>query len=320
MLLKVFSKRTGAELHAAPFPDMVWVPGGRFLMGSDRHYPEEAPQHPVELDGFWLDRFPVTNASFQRFVEATHWVTVAERPVDPSDCPGAPAAALVPGSLVFHKPPKRVSLDNWGHWWRYVPGACWKHPEGPASDLEGRGKHPVVHLAFEDVQAFATWAGKQLPTEAEWERAARGGLEDAEYAWGDELAPGGRHLANVWQGEFPHQNLRSDGYEGTSPVGAFPSNGYGLYDMIGNVWEWTADWYTDRHPAPAVKPAWVPQNPRGGDAQGSRDAGGPARKVIKGGSHLSAPNYCFRFRPAARLPQSLCSGSCHLGFRLALRP
>ncbi|MBF5043116.1 formylglycine-generating enzyme family protein [Aggregicoccus sp. 17bor-14] len=308
----------------APHPDLVWIPGGTFLMGSEAHYPEEAPVHPVGVSGFWMDRFTVTNMQFQRFVEATKYLTVAERPLNPEDYPGAKPGALVPGSLVFRKAPHPVSLANWQRWWDYVPGASWRHPEGPQSNLKGRGKHPVVHVAYEDVEAYAAWAGKQVPTEAEWECAARGGLEGAEFCWGSELRPAGRPMANIWEGEFPWQNLKEDGYEGTAPVGSYPPNGYGLHDMAGNVWEWTQDFYAERHAGPATKACCIPQNPRNAAREASRDPAQPhihiPRRVLKGGSHLCAFNYCRRYRPAARSPQQVDSGACHIGFRLVLRP
>ncbi len=309
----------------APFPDMVWIPGGTYWMGSDNHYPEEKPVHQVTVTGFWMDIHLVTNAQFARFVEATGYVTVAERPLDPKDYPGADPALLVPGSLVFRKPGQRVSLDDFTQWWAYVPGACWRHPEGPDSTWEGREQHPVVHVAFEDVEAYATWAGKELATEAEWERAARGGLDRKIYAWGDLLSPEGRMMANTWQGQFPMQNLLEDGYEGTSPVGAFPANGYGVHDLIGNVWEWTTDWYQDRHQGNRGKACCIPTNPRGpARPEGSQDPRTPQvsipRRVLKGGSHLCAPNYCLRYRPAARSPQAVDSGSGHIGFRCIVRP
>lgn len=301
---------------------MVWIPAGTFRMGSDVHYPEEAPAHPVRLDGFWIDRYPVTTVDFGRFVAATGYVTVAERTPDAADYPGIDPTALVPGSLVFRQPAHRVSLHDIRAWWEYVPGACWNRPEGQGSSVKGRELHPAVHLAYEDALAFATWAGKSLPTEAEWEFAARGGIEGAEYAWGDEFAPGGRLMANTWQGEFPWQNLLTDGYGGTSPVGAFPPNGYGLHDMTGNVWEWTSDFFAPRHAAAAVKPCCVPRNPRV-TAQAAVDGGGTARipqRVVKGGSHLCAPNYCFRYRPAARQGQAMDTSACHIGFRCVMRP
>jgi len=306
-----------------PFPDMEWVPGGTFRMGSDRHYPEEAPAHPVTVDGFWMDRYPVTNESFARFVEETGHVTLAEIAPDPADYPGALPEMLHAASLVFHKPPVRVGLRDMRQWWEFRRGAQWRHPFGAHSSLDGLSRHPVVHVAYGDAEAYARWAGKALPTEAEWERAARGGLDDAEYAWGDELTPGGRHMANVWQGEFPWQNTRDDGFERTSPVDAFPANGYGLHDLIGNVWEWTTDWYQPRHPAAREKACCIPRNPRGAREEHSYDPSQPQiripRKVLKGGSHLCAPNYCRRYRPAARYPEPVDTSTSHVGFRCIVR-
>jgi formylglycine-generating enzyme required for sulfatase activity len=306
-----------------PAPGMAWVPGRTFAMGSDRHYTEERPVHRVAVDGFWIDQAPVTNARFRRFVEATGHVTFAELAPDPAQYPGALPEMLRPGSLVFVKPPYRVDLRHCDNWWRYVFGADWRHPLGPDSSLDGLDDHPVVHVAYADAEAFARWEGKALPTEAEWELAARGGLEGAAYAWGDELTPGGRAMANTWQGEFPWQNLVSDGWERTSPVGAFPPNGYGLVDMIGNVWEWTVDWYRPRHEAERVKACCVPRNPRGAREADSYDPRMPGiripRKVLKGGSHLCAPNYCRRYRPAARFPEPIDTSTCHVGFRCLVR-
>lgn len=310
-------------LGAPPYPDMVWIPGGTFRMGSDQHYPEEAPAHPVTVDGFWMDRHTVTNNQFREFVEATGHVTLAERAPNAADYPGAKPELLVPASVVFQKPLQRVDLRNHYNWWTYVPGASWRHPQGPGSSLKGLGRHPVVHVAWEDVEAYARWVGKELPTEAEWEFAARGGLDGAEYVWGDEFAPGGKQMANTWQGEFPLQNLRLDGYEWTAPVGAFPSNGYGLFDMAGNVWEWTADYYTPRHPDAADKPCCAPHNPRVTAWDQSYDPAMPnipiPRRVMKGGSFLCAPNYCLRYRPAARMGQAVDTSTCHLGFRCIAR-
>jgi sulfatase modifying factor 1 len=307
---------------APPQADMLWIPGGTFRMGSDHHYPEEAPAHRVSVDGFWMDRTPVTNAMFRRFVEATGHVTFAEIAPDPAQYPGALPDMLRAGSLVFIKPQGPVDLREIRNWWHFVFSADWRHPQGPDSSLDGRDDHPVVHVAYADAQAYATWAGKSLPTEAEWEFAARGGLDGADYAWGDQLLPGGQPMANFWQGQFPWQNLGEDGFEGTSPVGSFPANGYGLVDVIGNVWEWTEDWYTPRHPAEEVKACCIPRNPRGGNEAGSLNPGDVPipRKVIKGGSHLCAPNYCRRYRPAARFPEPVDTSTAHLGFRCIVRP
>jgi formylglycine-generating enzyme required for sulfatase activity len=224
---------------------------------------------------------------------------------------------------VFSPPKRSVDLNNWGEWWTFLKGADWLHPYGPQSNIKNLDDHPVVHVSFTDASAYARWAGKELPTEAEWEYAARGGLDGAEYAWGDEFLPGGKHQANTWQGEFPRQNRNDDGFERTSPVTAFAPNGYGVYDMIGNVWEWTADWYTPKHDADAPKACCIPQNPRGGAETRSYDPRQPnikiPRKVIKGGSHLCAPNYCRRYRPAARHPEAVDTSTSHVGFRCILR-
>jgi formylglycine-generating enzyme required for sulfatase activity len=302
---------------------MVWVPGGTFHMGSQKHYPEERPVHRVTVDGFWMDQCPVTNARFRAFVEATGHVTFAEKIPDAADYPGALPDMLYAGSLVFVKPAGRVELTSMANWWEYRRGAHWREPQGPGSTIEGLDQHPVVHVTYADAEAFARWEQKQLPTEAEWEFAARGGLEGATYAWGHEFMPQNRPMANTWQGEFPWQNLASDGFEGTSPVGAFPPNGYGLYDVIGNVWEWTTDWYEPRHPSEALKACCIPQNPRGGREEASYDPCDPAiripRKVLKGGSHLCAPNYCRRYRPAARHAQPIDTSTSHVGFRCVAR-
>lgn len=311
----------GETVRTAP-EGMVWIPGGTFLMGSDRHYPEERPAHRVSVDGFWMDAHAVTNDEFARFVAATGHVTVAERTPDPADYPGAKPELLVPGSAVFRKPARRVDLRYPYEWWSYVPGADWRHPRGPDSSIDGLGDHPVVHVAYEDAEAYARWAGKDLPTEAEWEFAARGGLDGATYAWGDEFLPGGRIMANTWQGEFPIQNLVLDGFEWTAPVGSFPPNGYGLYEMTGNVWEWTSDWYQEH--GDAVRSCCASTNPRGGERDASHDPRMPdipiPRKVMKGGSYLCAPNYCRRYRPAARMAQPVDTSTCHLGFRCVVRP
>ena len=312
---------TAVSPAKSPFANMVWIPGGTFLMGSNRHYAEEAPAHSVSVDGFWIDQYTVTNDDFRRFVEATGYITVAERPPDPADYPGAKPEMLVPASVVFRKPSGPVDLRDCFQWWSYVPGANWRHPQGPESSVKERSRHPVVHVAFEDAVAYAEWFGKELPTEAEWEFAARGGLEGAEFVWGEEFAPAGKYMANTWQGRFPWENLKNDGFEGTAPVGSFPPNGYGLYDMAGNVWEWTTDWYQPH--AQAVHSCCTSVNPRGGDRDQSFDlsaAGGSIpRKVMKGGSYLCAPNYCRRYRPAARMAQPIDTSTCHLGFRCIAR-
>lgn len=304
-----------------PAKDMVWVPGGTFMMGSNDHYPEEAPAHEVAVNGFWMDQYTVTNAQFSRFVEDTNYVTSAERCPNPKDYPGAVPELLVPASVVFRRPGYKVSLSDHFQWWTYVPGASWRHPLGPGSSLKGLAKHPVVHVAFEDACAYATWAGKTLPTEAEWEFAARGGLEGAVYVWGDEFEPDGEVLANTWQGDFPNENLLTDGYEWTAPVGSFPPNGYGLYEMAGNVWEWTTDWYQQH--SEIQQTCCASFNPRGGDPEKSYDPRTPnvkiPRRVMKGGSYLCAPNYCRRYRPAARMAQAVDTSTCHLGFRCIIR-
>lgn len=302
---------------------MLFIAGGTFRMGSDGHYPEEAPAHRVTMDGFWIDITPVTNRQFREFVAATGHVTYAEIPPDPQDYPNALPHMLKAGSLVFTPPQHAVDLRNWGAWWAFTFGANWREPYGPGSSIAGLDDHPVVHVAYVDAVAYARWAGKELPTEAEWEFAARGGLDDAEFAWGDELTPGGRWMANTWQGAFPQENLVDDGYERTSPVTHFPANGYGLHDMIGNVWEWTSDWYSAAHKADAAKACCIPRNPRGGRMQDSHDGCQPEvripRKVLKGGSFLCAPNYCRRYRPAARHAQPIDTSTCHVGFRCVVR-
>ena len=315
---------TNAGRHAAPpgtappRPGMVWVPGGTFRMGSLDFYPEERPVREVRVDGFWIDRHPVTNQQFSRFVAATGYVTVAERRPDPALYPGAPPENLVAGSMVFVPPAGPVDLRDSGQWWVWTPGADWRHPRGPESAIAGLAEHPVVHVALRGVEAYCAWAGTDLPTEAEWEVAARGGLDGAVFTWGDEERPNGEIMANTWQGHFPWQNTTADGYVATSPVGSFPANGYGLLDMAGNVWEWTKDWYALPSPAPpataccaAAREASI--NPRQAHFR-------IPRKVVKGGSHLCAPNYCFRYRPAARQPQDIDTGMSHLGFRTVVRP
>ncbi|MFE2550145.1 formylglycine-generating enzyme family protein [Streptomyces sp. NPDC059355] len=310
----------------APARGMVWIPGGSFPMGSDGFYPEERPVHPVTVDAMWMDEHPVTVAAFRRFVKSTGYVTVAERPLDPADYPGADPDGLVPGALVFRMTAGPVDLDDWHRWWSYVPGASWRHPLRPGSGMNGRERHPVTQVAYEDALAYAAWAGKDLPTEAEWEYAARGGLDSAVFPWGDDFAPKGRRMANTWHGRFPWEYLpagKTNPAPGTTPVGSYPANGHGLYDMAGNVWEWTVDHYTARHPDPAPKACCAPRNPRV-DTPAPRGPGAPPaerfpRRVIKGGSHLCAPDYCLRYRPAARQGQSEDTATCHLGFRCVVR-
>ncbi len=280
--------------------DEIRIEAAEFRMGSDAHYPDEGPSRRVAVDGFWIDRFQVTNRRYAAFVGETGHLTVAERPLDPAEFPGAPAENLVPGSLVFTRTRGPVDLRHINQWWTWTPGASWRNPEGPGSSLAGREEHPVVHVAYEDAAAYAEWAGQVLPTEAQWELAARGGLDGAAYVWGDEPEPDGARLANYWHGDFPWRP--EPGYGTTAPVGSFPPNGFGLFDMAGNVWEWTADWY-------------------GGSEAASRDPSQPQfaipRKVVKGGSFLCADSYCLRYRPAARRPQMIDTGMSHVGFRCA---
>jgi len=297
---------------------MQYIRGGTFAMGSEDFYPEEQPVRSVSVDEFCIDEHPVTAAEFRRFVRDTGYVTLAERPLDPDLYPDADPELLTPGSLVFRKTSGPVNLDDHRNWWEYVPGAFWRRPGGKGTTVNGRDLHPVVHIAHEDAEAYATWAGKELPTETEWEYAARGGLEGAVFAWGDEHFPDGKPAANTWQGEFPWQNLNLDGFEGTSPVGSYPPNAYGLYDMCGNVWEWTSDSFTSRRSENSTSPCCAPQDLRGGSPEHLPGETIP-RYVIKGGSHLCAPNYCLRYRPAARQGQAVDSSTTHLGFRCVLR-
>lgn len=300
---------------------MVRLDGGIFTMGCDSFYPEEAPVRRVEVGPFLIDSAPVTNAQFAKFVEATGYVTLAEKAPDPAMYPGMTPEMAVPASLVFGWTTDATRTLPGVPWWQFVAGADWRHPLGPGSSIGGTQDHPVVHVAMADAEAYAAWAGKSLPTEAEWEFAARGGLDGKVFAWGDELWPEGRILANTWTGEFPHQNLALHGFQRTSPVGSFPPNGYGLFDMIGNVWELTADWFA--MPAAPAKACCVPRNPRGGVEEDSYDPATPGlripRRVIKGGSHLCAPNYCQRYRPGARSGQAIDSSTSHVGFRCVVR-
>ena len=306
--------RTG---QAAVSKDMVWVPEGDFLMGSEAFYAEERPVHRRSVRALWMDQHPVTNAEFRRFVNDTGYVTTAEVAPSAADFPDASDDQLVPGSLVFTPPAQPVPLDDYRVWWSWVPGAQWRQPDGPGSTLHGRERHPVVHVSHTDAAAYAAWAGKTLPTEAEWEYAARGGLDGATYAWGDSPTVFGRIMANTWHGRFPYENVRTDGFERTSPVGSFPPNGYGMVDVCGNVWEWTSSPFTSDHgertepePQLAVRPCCGPA---------SLAPPIDRQLVIKGGSHLCAPNYCLRYRPAARQAQTPDTSTSHLGFRCALR-
>jgi formylglycine-generating enzyme len=306
---------------------MVWISGGTFRMGSDCHYPEEAPARKVTVDGFWIDASPVTNLEFAKFADETGYATLAERAPEPAAYPGARPDSLVPFSSVFVAPGRPVGLADPYAWWRLVRGADWRHPLGPGSSVWNMQDHPVVHVAWADALAYSAWAGKEIPAEAEWELAARGGLDGAEFAWGDELSPDGQLMANIWHGEFPWRNTGEDGYERTSPVGAFPANGFGLHDMIGNVWEWTSDWYAGHVVGTHDCCAGAGRGGRGDPCEVSAreqsiDPADPARvprKVMKGGSHLCAPNYCRRYRPAARIAQPIDTSTSHLGFRCVVR-
>jgi formylglycine-generating enzyme len=303
--------------------DMVWIPGGTFGMGSDHHYAEEGPSHRAAVEGFWIERTPVTNRQFKAFFNATGHVTTAQIAPNPKDYPGALPKMIYAGSLVFSPRATVKDLRDFSQWWTFTKGANWRHPYGPKSNIKGLDDHPVVHVSYSDALAYTKWVGKELPTEAEWEFAARGGLDGEEFAWGNTFSPAGQHMANTWQGIFPNQNLGEDGYERTSPVTAFPPNGYGVNDMIGNVWEWTSDWWSARHEADVQKACCIPSNPRGGPESASYDPALPnikiPRKVLKGGSHLCAPNYCRRYRPAARHAEAIDTSTSHVGFRCVLR-
>lgn len=324
--------RTGPAAPSTRPPEgMVWIPGGQFSMGCDdprgKPYggrdpmPDARPIHRVEVDGFWMDATEVTNDQFAAFVSATGYVTVAETPPRPEDFPGAPPENLVAGSIVFAPPEGPVSLENHYQWWAYVPGASWRNPTGPGSSIEGRGDDPVVQIAYADAVAFATWAGKRLPTEAEWECAARGGLTGSMYPWGDDFRPGGRSMANTWQGPFPANNTAEDGYTFASPVGAFPPNAYGLHDMAGNVWEWCADWYRPDSYARDARHTEQPlRNPTGPETSHDPQEPGQAKRVLRGGSFLCTEQYCSRYIVGTRGKGEISSGANHIGFRCVRSP
>jgi len=309
---------------------MAWIPGGEFSMGCDdpRGKPfggnnamlDARPVHRVALDGFWMDRTEVTNRQFAAFVTATGYVTVAERAPKAEDFPGAPPENLVAGSIVFTPPAHRISLENHYQWWAYVPGADWRHPTGPQSSIEDALDNPVVQVAYDDAVAYAQWAGKRLPTEAEWECAARGGLTGAVYPWGNEFRPGGRWMANTWQGAFPAQNTTEDGYAGLAPVGTYPANAYGLHDVSGNVWEWCSDWYrpdTYAGGATAAQPLIDPQGP---SSSHDPQEPGQAKRVMRGGSFLCTDQYCSRYIVGTRGKGEVSSGCNHIGFRCVQPP
>ncbi len=303
--------------------EMVWIPGGEFSKGSDSHYPDEGPVRRVTVSDLWIDPAPVTNAQFAEFVEATGRVTDAEVAPDAEQYPGARDEGLVSGSLVFSMTKGPVNLKDYRNWWNWVPGADWRHPTGPDSTIDGLDDHPVIHVALADALAYAEWSDKVLPSEAEWEYAARGGLDGAEFVWGDEDPQETDPKANTWQGRFPFENTELDGWTRTSPVGSYDPNGYGLFDMAGNVWEWTEDWYSAETNLPTQHTCCAPESLRGGTREASTDPGQPdikiPRKVIKGGSHLCTTQYCFRYRPAARQPQMIDTSTSHLGFRCIRR-
>jgi formylglycine-generating enzyme required for sulfatase activity len=310
---------TASPPQSAP-SGMTWIPGGQFWMGAaEGHMTDARPWHRVYVDGFWMDTTEVTNEQFARFVKATGYVTVAERKPRPEDYPQAPPDRLVAGSVVFSPPDGPVPLDNHFRWWSYVPGANWRHPEGPRSDIAGRMSHPVVHIAYEDAAAYSDWAGKRLPTEAEFEFASRGGLDRKRYAWGDEFMPAGRHMANTFQGHFPDANTAEDGYRATAPVAAFPANGYGLFDMAGNVWEWTSDWYRADYYQSLAASGQIAVNPQGPADSFDPAEPGVRKRVHRGGSFLCTDQYCARYIAGGRGKGEPDTGTNHLGFR-CVRP
>ena len=310
------SLRTKAPPPPGSAPEgMVWIPGGEFWMGAEE-FPDAQPWHRVSVDGFWMDKTEVTNDQFAKFVKATKYVTVAEQAPRAEDFPGAPPENLVAGSVVFSPPDQPVKLNNHFQWWSYVKGANWQHPEGPKSTLKDRGKYPVVHIAYQDVLAYAKWSGKRVPTEAEFEFAQRGGLERKPYAWGDELKPGGKFMANTFQGHFPDKNTKEDGHERAAPVASFPPNQYGLYDMAGNVWEWTSDWYRHDYYKTLAAEGPLARNPQGPVDSFDPSEPGVKKKVHRGGSFLCTDQYCARYIAGGRGKGEPDTGTNHVGFRL----
>jgi formylglycine-generating enzyme len=309
LLLAALALMVGCEIGEG----MVWIPGGKYRRGSDFDaFRDARPIRTIELDGFWMDETPVTNAQFAKFIEATGYITMAERKPDPAKFPEAPAENVVPGSICFSPPSEPIDLSDHYKWWKYLPGACWNHPEGPKSNIDQRMDHPVVHVSWDDAMAYAEWAGKRLPTESEWERASRGKRDQSPYVWGDELCPEGKWMANIWQGEFPVTNTAQDGWEGTSPVKAYPANDFGLYDMSGNVWQWCSDWY--RPNAYELGPRRNPQGPNS-----SYDPIEPKeiKRTQRGGSFLCSDDYCSRYRCGGRGKMEVESSIAHAGFRCA---
>ena len=321
---------------------MVWIPGGQFLMGGPTDevcqkvlqaadpgkpccsllksgFTDAQPAHEVEVDGFWMDETEVTNAQFRKFIESTHYVTVAERKPRREDFPGAAEEMLVPGSVCFQAPDHPVPLNDFTAWWRYLPGASWKHPLGPQSDLNGKDEFPVVHVAYEDAVAYAKWAGKRLPTEAEWERAARGGQERETYPWGNEFRPGGKWMANTWQGRFPITDTGEDGSKGIAPIRKYPANPYGLYDLSGNVWEWCSDWYRPDTYVEDAKHGLL-RNPQGPKDSFDPEEPGARKRVHRGGSFLCSDQFCSRYILGTRSKGEVSTGTSHLGFRCVKAP
>jgi formylglycine-generating enzyme len=303
-------------------PDgMTWIPGGQFWMGSaEERMTDARPWHRVYVDGYWMDTTAVTNEQFARFVNATRYITIAERKPRAEDYPQAQAGKLVAGSVVFSPPNHAVALNDQFQWWSYVPGANWRHPEGPNSEIKDRMTHPVVHIAYQDAIAYCNWAGKRLPTEAEFEFASRGGLDRKRYAWGDEFMPGGKHMANTFQGHFPETNTGADGYLATAPVGSFPANGYGLFDMAGNVWEWTSDWYRPDYYQTLAAGGEIAMNPKGPADSFDPNEPGVRKRVHRGGSFLCTDQYCARYIAGGRGKGELDTGTNHLGFRCVREP